>query len=115
MSKEINLPVFSSISRENPSSKTKGSLAAGKLPKPKIANQLTEIALDEESLNRTLDAAYAIASAIKNNERETSGPKLKEFEVTIGVSATGKVGLLGTGIDFECEASFTAKFSTNQL
>lgn len=92
---------------------TRGSLAsAGRRGIAKsAASKLAEIAIDTESLQTTVAAAMALAAEMQKHTEKRSGIRLKEFEVSMGISATGKVGLLGVGVDVECEASFAATFS----
>lgn len=90
----------------------KGSLASASTSTAKaLAGKLQGVQLDDASLSTTLAAAIAVADRVQARLPPSSGLDISEIEISFGVSATGKVGFLGTGLDIECEASFTIVFT----
>lgn len=72
-----------------------------------ISDRLPGIHVDERSLEETVDAALKLAASIQSQATTDSGFALSSLEVSLGVSATGKVGFLGTGVDVAGSATFT--------
>ena len=104
----IQIPVMPRINRKPDTRTTKGALAsaADSLAKS-VSSKLPNVNVDEASLKTSLQAAISVAEKIQDNTPKESGFRISELEISFGITATGKVGLLGTGIDIECEASFS--------
>lgn len=105
---EIVIPVLPRGGSTDRRAGLQGSLAtASESAARSISKRIMHVALDEESLARTVTAAISIAKSIQERVTPDSKFELSELEISLGVSATGKVGFIGTGLDVECEASFS--------
>lgn len=96
--------------RENVSHAT-GGLATVKPNKVNsITDRLDKIVLDTESLQRAITSVDKMVNIIKSTATNGSDISLSEVELELGVTATGKIGILGTGFDIECEARMKLTF-----
>ena len=67
--------------------------------------EIAEVELTQEELAKAVSAAAQVASSVQ--EADTGGARLDKLSFELGLSLSGKVGLLGIG----AEASVAAKFS----
>ena len=105
-SHKINLPILTDRNRVTTSGKFRGTVATGA-----VTDALGNLPVDEQSLSETLRAALDMATVIDDQATTHNGFRLSELQISLGVSTTGKVGFLGTGVDVGCEASFTVVLS----
>ncbi|WP_299901889.1 hypothetical protein [uncultured Ruegeria sp.] len=66
--------------------------------------QKTSLLKSFESVSSTFE------EMLDKNKFETSAYKMSKIEVKLGVSAKGKVGILGTGAEASADASLTVTF-----
>ncbi|WP_299919350.1 hypothetical protein [uncultured Roseobacter sp.] len=68
-------------------------------------------AVDQGVLQTNLDQLItSLRETFTKLDKEDETFSVSEIEVSVGVSASGKVGLLGTGVEAEGTASLTVKF-----
>jgi hypothetical protein len=106
---KITLPVLTDRNRVATSGQFRGTVATGA-----VTDALENLPVDEQSLSETLQAALDMATAIDDQASDQNGFRLSELQISLGVSTTGKVGFLGTGVDVGCEASFTVVLSRSE-
>jgi hypothetical protein len=88
----------------------RGGLASGESPSFNSASQTLEaVTLDGKSLAQTVEAVQAMALEV-NARTQGKSVSLSEVQLEVGVSATGKVGILGIGADLQCAAKLQLKF-----
>jgi hypothetical protein len=72
--------------------------------------RLTSISVNDDALRAAIEAVAATAARIEQAVPLSVPFSLSSFEVSLGITASGAVGILGTGVDVECEATFTLSF-----
>lgn len=92
--------------------KTSGGLATSQSSLNKrISSNLQQIAIEQESLRNALQAIEQMVSSIQDPALAQKSTRLTEVQLTLGVSATGQVGILGVGVNVQCAASIQLKFA----
>jgi hypothetical protein len=105
----INLPILTDGNRVATSGQFRGTVATGA-----VTGALGNLPVDEGSLSDTLRAALDMATVIDGHARADNAFRLSELQISLGVSTTGKVGFLGTGVDVGCEATFTVVLTRSE-
>lgn len=68
-------------------------------------------AVDQEVLGANLQALVgSLCESFAKLEAEVGSYSVEEIQVSVGVSASGKVGILGTGVEAEGSASLSVTF-----
>lgn len=88
-----------------------GGLASGRATATNVAaNTLDLVRLDPESLTQAINAIEDVVSQVKEQAASSTSISLLELQLELGLSATGKVGILGIGADLQCAAKLQLKF-----
>lgn len=107
----ISIPILTPPPLNESSRIPSGGLASGTSSRPKSAATALElVTLDQGSLAKTIDAVQLIASDIKSQVASSHSISLSELQIEVGISATGKVGIIGFGADLQCAAKLQLKF-----
>jgi len=77
-----------------------------------MQSAFSSVFVDQSSLNNALDSVSTLVSCVTERLKE-SKLSLESVDVEIGVSASGKVGLLGSGVEAEVAASVTLSLKLN--
>lgn len=106
----LYLPILRGGPRKDLTGPTGALASIGDTVTVAAGDRIASLAIDSDSLARVvaavLQAAHAADAAIPADTKM----RLSAFEVSLGITAAGSVGLLGTGVNVECEASFTLTF-----
>ncbi|MDB5318747.1 MAG: hypothetical protein JWN40_378 [Phycisphaerales bacterium] len=81
--------------------------------KGRVMNAFSAIFVDELSLDAALGAVGNLVTAV-GSRLQASRLSLDTIEVELGVSATGKVGFLGSGVEAEVAASIVLGFKLSK-
>jgi len=69
----------------------------------------------EDFLNSFKSVSESLAKMLAENEFPQSGFQMETVEVKLGISAKGKVGILGTGAEAAANASLTVTFKRREV
>jgi hypothetical protein len=99
MKQEIYIATFAPV---EPSGKIGGPASLRKVIKGQAGEALTTLTVDQDTLRQCVESAQSLLAFI----REAShGLTPDSITIQLGVSTTGKVGFLGTGIDVHLAAT----------
>ena len=99
MANHLTIPVLQEL--KTPIRKTGTAGLAGKVKKAaQVA--ISELPIDEASLGQCLLAAQTLLNRM---EGKIKGAKPDSITFQLGISGTGKVGFMGTGVDVQVAAS----------
>jgi Trypsin-co-occurring domain 1 len=91
-------------------SDTGGAATSGGGGRKTISEQLKNISIEPDSLEQVIQAAAKILNQAVNSPSKPEGIKVDEMSIHVGITAGGSVGILGTGVNAEAEASFEITF-----
>ena len=91
-------------------SDTGGAATVGARARKAISEQIANITIESDSLDRVVEAAVGIFNQAVSSASKLKEIKVDEISIHIGITAGGSVGILGTGVDVEAEASFEITF-----
>ena len=98
--KEIYLNVFSEYQENDFTSND--MIPASVNENKSIRNK--KLKIDTESLHETISSLYQILDTIKETDQEKR-ITIDTIKINLGVSASGKIGLLGTGVEIKTDAN----------
>lgn len=108
MTQPIVIPVL--VSKRAGGSDAGGVASVGQRARKAVHEQVESIAVDEAALDRIIDSAVTFLQRATMMASRVPAVQLDTMAVQLGVTASGAVGLLGTGIEVEAEASFELTF-----
>jgi hypothetical protein len=75
-----------------------------------ISEQVRDITIEPDSLEQAIQAAVKVLDQAVNSPSKPEGVKVDGMSIHVGITAGGSVGILGTGVNVEAEASFEITF-----
>jgi hypothetical protein len=108
MTQPIVIPVL--VSKQAGGGDPGGVASIGRNAREAVHEQVESIAVDEAALDRIIDSAVAFLRRAAAAASKVPKVQLDTMAVQLGVTASGAIGLLGTGIEVEAEASFELTF-----
>jgi hypothetical protein len=108
MTQPIVIPVL--VSKREGGSDAGGVASVGQKARRAVHEQIESISVDEAALDRIIDSAVTFFQRAAATASKVPRVQLDTMSVQLGVTASGALGLLGTGIEVEAEASFELTF-----
>lgn len=109
MSTRITVPILRP--RDNRATgDTGGAATIGRRTRKAISEEVASLAIEQDALDQVIRAAVSILSRAISSESKTKNIRVNALSIHVGITAGGSVGILGTGLDVEAEASFEISF-----
>lgn len=109
MTSKIVIPILTPKDQRAVSD-TGGAATSGGGGRKTISDQVRDITIEPDSLEQAIQAAVKILDQAVNSPSKPDGVKVDEMSIHVGITAGGSVGILGTGVNVEAEASFEITF-----
>ena len=87
-----------------------GAASLGKRVREAASETIKNLPFDAEALDSAINAATSILGRATAAASRLPGIELDTMSIHIGITASGSVGLLGTGAEVEADASFEITF-----
>jgi hypothetical protein len=112
MADTIKIPVFLPVSSGDDSIGEPATL--GDVLSRRVKNALNAITLDESAIHNCAKSAFAIVKSFDGGLGKNSHVRVETLDFEMGVSTTGKVAFLGSGVDVELAAKFVVKLAVTR-
>ena len=110
MNQKVTLPVLTEIETMHvPDSIEPASQAQEKI-KNKIISEIEDIQIDEESLQKCIASIGKLSNQSAEKLSDNESVSLDSISVQLGISLTGEVGFLGTGVKTGISTSLNLVF-----
>jgi len=90
-----------------------GPATIAEIAKTEIGHALSLLSVDHETLEQCLTAAQIMFQIVQRRYMD-SPIKTDSISIELGISATGKVGFLGTGVDVQAAAKLQITLSSQK-
>ncbi len=87
-----------------------GTASVSKRVREAASESVKSLAFDSDALDAAIEAATAILSRATSAASRLPSIEVDTMSIHIGITASGSVGLLGTGAEVEADASFEITF-----
>ena len=116
MNKKFVLPVIVSAQGRDVEQLSGGpATSPSRKFKERIQESVKDTLIDADALQHAVTAAVELFEGVIDATATSNRIQVESLSFQMAVSATGKVGLLGTGVDVQAEATFEVTFKLEDL
>ena len=110
MSTQITIPVLLSAHAADAAPDIGGAATVAERARESLTEHIRDISVDSTAIEVAIDAATAMLHTTAERASTSRAIRVDSLSLQLGVSATGSIGLLGTGANVQAAATFQITF-----